>query len=247
MGTWAIPVPPRPPSSRSILIRADRRGRPCRSPVRSRRRFLTGAQSRSRSGRMPMETTPVRTEADGCKLAADGVSDPDSPDWSSHPPASRTRRLPDRRRLRLRSPDPGRRRPHRPGWCPPPLQLRCGHGKYRYAIRDSLEAPDPSGRESKRRSASRHVAHRRGDEHLAGSSLGAYPRRKVDGAADERLAALNRLAGVDPDTDPEWSIRMLCGMASGSVDDGEAAGDRIPCRGKDHVERVAFGSDLRTA
>ena len=159
-------------------------------------------------------------------------------------PVLRTRRLPRPTTTAAAIAIQARRRPHRPGCCPRSVWLRCCHGKHRNAIGNSLEAPDTAGHESKARSAARYIAYRRGDEHLTGSSLSAHPRREVDRAAHERLASLNRLAGVDPNTDPERRIGMLYGVASCRVDDGEAAGHSIARRGKDHVERVAFCPDL---
>ncbi len=85
------------------------------------------------------------------------------------------------------------------------------------------------------------------DEDLAGCRDGTDAGRDVDRRADEAVALGDRLAGVDPDPDPDRSIGSLGRCPGRLVDDGEPAADRRPDAGEHDVEAVALGPDLAAA
>ena len=106
-----------------------------------------------------------------------------------------------------------------------PLQLLGA--KTRVAVREIRSRQGPDG-----------VGH----EDLAGSCLGADPGGDVDRAPDQPFGRGDRLAGMDPDPDPERGIAGRGLDRRG--DDLESGLDRRRGRREDDVDRVALGLDL---
>ena len=82
-----------------------------------------------------------------------------------------------------------------------------------------------------------------GDDHLAGAGHGTQPRGHVDGRTDWSFRRVERLAGVDPDTDVDRVLRVD-DLVARAPDDVEGTGDRDAGRREDDVEAVALRPDL---
>ncbi len=108
---------------------------------------------------------------------------------------------------------------------------------------DPLELLGAKARVAVREVGSRQGPDGVGDEDLAGLGLGADPGGDVDRAPDQALGRGDRLAGMDPDPDPD---RGIAGRGLGCRgDDLESRLDRRRGRREDDVDRVALGLDLR--